>query len=315
LAQRDVADLRTARATLLRLRAHLQAQVTTLTARSRRLQGDVEAVKARLTEVQSTLTGVDNALLRANAALTAAEAALVRQDAAANSPTVFESGYELVRRNVELGNSIEDSEAKLSKLLIAASVVAQAKSAEAGPNTLAVRLDGPRPPGLKPTDKPSERDIMTSFAAERQKAGPRKWVVMVRVLRRMYQADNAQASVEFYSLPYVLAFHKDEVIYSATINGSQPRAAVFNELWNLVTKLVRREAQERGLLRDPETHQYGSLPSEQLLEALDTIAARHQPVLVQIRATRDTYIADPLDIRIEVDNEQQAAIDANSYRR
>ncbi|MGE5530854.1 MAG: DUF3084 domain-containing protein [Bacteroidota bacterium] len=315
LAQRDIADLRTDRGSLLRLRAHLQAQVTTLKARSRHLQGNVESLSATLADVQSKLTGVDNQLALVKAELTARQADLDAQLAAANSETIFESGQELLRAVREFGITVEDTEAKLSKLLMAASVVAQAQGAEVGPNTLAVRLDGPRPPGLKPTDKPSERDIMTSFATERQHAGPREWVIMVRVLRRMYQAENAQASVEFYSLPYVLAFHKDEVIYSARIDGSQPRASVFNELWNLVTKLVRREAQEHGLLRDPESHQYGSLPSGQLLEALDTIAARHRPVLVQVRATRDTYIVDPLDIRLDIEDEQQAAADANSYRR
>lgn len=306
LAQRDVADLRTARGSLLRLRANLQDQVTTLKARSQRLQGNVEQVNATLADMRGTLTGIDNELALVNAELRARRADLERQNAAANSPTVFESGHELIRAIIDLGNSVEDTEDKLSKLLMAASVAAESKGAEVGPNTLAVRLDGPRPPGLKPTDKPSEREILASFAAERQKAGPRKWVIMVRVLRRMYDVENAQASVELYSLPYVLAFHKDEVIYSTMINGAHPRAAVFNELWNLVTKLVRREAQQHGLLRDPETNQYGSLPAGELLEAFDTIASHHQPVLVQVRAARDTYIADPLAIRIDITPEQQA---------
>jgi predicted nucleic acid-binding Zn-ribbon protein len=314
LAQHDIADLRTARSSLLRLRSHLQGQVTTLTARSGRLQRDVERVNGTLADVRSTLTGVDNELALVSAELRARQADLERQLAAANSPTIFESGHELIRAIIEFGSSIEDTEEKLSKLLMAASVAAQANGAEVGPNTLAVRLDGPRPPGLKPTDKPSEREILASFAAERQRAGPRKWVIMVRVLRRMYDAENAQASVELYSLPYVLAFHKDEVIYSARIDGSQPRASVFNELWNLVTKLVRREAQEHGLLRDPETNQYGSFPTGELLEALDTIASHHQPVLVQVRAARDTYITDPLAIRIEIEPEQQAGLNGHHSR-
>ena len=159
--------------------------------------------------------------------------------------------------------------------------------------------------GMPPTATfTSERDIILSTAAELQKAGKRQFVIIVRVTRRLYEGEAAQAQVEFYPLPYALAFARGETICSVVIDGSQPRGEIFNQLWNLVTKLVRREAGQHGLLRDPDTGQYGSLPANQLLQALEAVAASRGPVTVRVRADKDTYISDPLLIKIEVGNQE-----------
>lgn len=301
-AQRDVADLKTARQTLQQASFLLQRRVKMLKEQSGRLEGNVREVKRQLDATRADLAKVDNQLTTTNAELTARLADMARQEAAESSPTVFESGHELLRVILEVGNTLEETESSLSKVLIAASEVAAAQGAEVGPNTLAIRLVKGLPVSATTRD---EREILTNTARELQKVGKRKWVIIVRTTRRMHRAEQTQAQVELYPLPYVLVFAKDEVVYSLVIDGSKPRGEIFTELWNLVTRLVRREAQEHGLLRDPETQGYGSLPATELLQALDAIAAAGRPMLVQVRAARDTYITpsvqgeDPLSIRLD----------------
>lgn len=306
-AQRDVADLRSARQTLERASYLLQRRVTVLKEQSSRLEGNVRDVKRQLAVTRSDLDKVNGLLATTNAELNARQAELERQ---ITSPIVFESGHELLRVILDVGDSVQETEANLTKVLGAASEVAAANGAGAVPNGLAVRLVKGLPPDAATRD---EHQILINTANELQKAGKRKWVIIVRTMRRMYAAERVQAQVELYPLPYVLVFAKDEVIYSVVIDGSKPRADIFTELYNLVTKLVRREAQGHGLLRDPATQGYGSLSATELLHAFDAIAAAGRPTLVEVKAARDTYIIpsvqgeDPLSIRIEIKPAENAS--------
>lgn len=310
-AQRDVADLRNARQTLERAGYLLQRRVALLKGQSSRLEQNVKAFRAELRTARADLEKVDAQLITTNAELTAREADLKRQLEAVGSPIVFESGHELLRVILEVGETGEETESKLSKVLMAAGEIASLRGAEVGPNTLAVRLVK----GLPPTATGrTEREILTGTAQELQKGGKRKWVIIVRTTRRMYEAERVQAQVELYPLPYTIAFAKDQIIYSVAIDGSKPRGDIFNELWNLVTKVVRREAQESGLLRDPATQGYGSLPATEILEALDTISAAKRPMYVQIRAAKDTYITDPLEIKIDIKPSEGAKPSADGPR-
>lgn len=310
-AQHDVADLRSARDTLARARDLLHTEVGLLKQASQRLEGDVRAAKAKLGEVKQALAAVDNQLTKTEAALNASEAEAARQKAEVNrqkaalgSPVIYESGQELLRWPVEVGDTKEQTEARLLGGLAAASAVAASAGAQPGENGLAVRLVKGLPPTASVT---GERDIIARTAGVLQEAGKRKFVLIIRAVRRLHQGEMAQAQVEFYLLPYVVAFARDEVIASVVIDGSQSRGDIFSQLWNLITKVVRREAGEHGLLRDPETGQFGSLPANQLLQALEAVAAGHGPVTVRVRAEKDTYITDPLAIKIEVGEQKPGA--------
>jgi hypothetical protein len=307
-AQHDVADLRSARDTLRRAKALLLQDLRLLKQRSDRVGAQLADATKNLTVVDTELTTTQAELNASKAEVERQKAEVSRQNVALGSPILYESGHELLRAIVEVGDTPEETAEKLSSVLMAASAIAVASDVKTGPNGLSVKLVKGMPPTAAFT---RERDIITSTAAELQKAGKRKFVVIVRVTRRLYRAEAAQAQVEFYILPYALAFAKGETITSVVIDGGQPRGEIFNQLWNLITKLVRREAGEHGLLRDPETGQYGSLPADQLLQALEAVSASHGPVTVQVRAEKDTYISDPLVIRIEVGDQEVRAGHAN----
>ena len=309
-AQRDVTELKTARQTLRQASYLLQRRVAVLKDQSHRLGGNVRQIKRQLTVTQGDLDKADNLLTTTNAELTARQAELARLRAAV-SAAVFTPGHELLRVILEVGDTADETRSKLSAVLVTASEIAAAKGAEVGPNMLAVRLVRGLPPSATTSD---EREILTDTAAEMQKAGKRKWVVMVRAAGPMYEKERVQAQVELYPLPYVIAFAKDQVVYSIVVDGSKPRGDIFTELLNLVKQLVRREAQEYGMLRDPETQEYGRHPATEILRALDTISAAGEPMLVQVRATKDTYIADPLAIKLEVSPYEAPNAHANSPR-
>jgi len=294
--------------------AHLRAR--DLNTAIARLTGILAKVQAELDkaekDVQEKLAQLD---LKSAAFNTLEQRYGMAQEAArilARSPVVLESGHELVRVILESGDTADETEAKLVLVLAAASEAARAQGAEAAQGGLAVQLIRPVPANWKSEDElPPQADILGAFAAERQTAGKRQWVVGVRVARRMYRDEVGPVGVELWALPYVKAFSEHEVIYSVEIDGAGSRPEIFTQLWNLVTKIVRREAKQRGMLTHPDTGEYGSIPVEQLLAALDEIAAAKAPVLVKVVADKDTYIADQLVIRIEVGKGEAAALGAD----
>jgi hypothetical protein len=179
-----------------------------------------------------------------------------------------------------------------------------------------VKLERPLPPEWNPVaDLPTEEEIVRYVSGRLRAAEAGKLVTSVSVWRRVFQGEDVPARVEFVWQPYKLVFRAGEVIYAATIDGAGTRTEIFNQLWNLITKLVRREAQDKGLLPNPKTGEYGSLPSDQLLDALDEVSARDKPVRVEVKAARDTYTSDSLNVRIEVRDDTQARLPANSRPR
>lgn len=296
-AQQNVADLKAARDTLQRLKRLLEQRKGMLEQRVVELRGRVDGSTRKLAETEKSLHEVDTKLQETRAELYNAQDEWRRQRAVAASPIIYESGHELIRILMDVGETQEITEDRLRKLLLTASGIALSSGAKPLPNGLAVRLVRGLPLTAVFT---SDAEALASTAAEMRKAATREWVVQVRAVRRLYEAEKAPAQIEFYLLPYAVAFRKDEVVTSIVVDGRETTAEIFNQLWNMVTTLVRREAQERGMLRDPKSGQYGSLPAEELLKALEAVAAAKEPVTVTVRTEKETHIADPLAIRLEV---------------
>jgi uncharacterized protein (DUF3084 family) len=305
-AQREVAGARVETGNLQRIRARLNTTIQTLQRTLGALQGQLSRAQHEVEQKAGEL------------ALTSAELDARKRDLGEyertyrvliKSPVVLETGHELVRIILETGDTVEETEAELvTVVLAAASEAAAAQGAEASPGGLAVRLMRPLPAQWENEDElPEEADILRAFAAERQTAGKRRWVVGVRVARRMYRDEVGPVGVELWALPYVRAFVEGDVIYSVELDGSGSRTEIFTQLWNLVKQIVRREAKARGMLADPDTGEYGSIPVAQLLAAMDEVAAAGGPVQVRVIAAKDAYIADPLFIRIEVGKGETAS--------
>lgn len=301
---------------LERVAAATQAMLAPLQERLEKLQTELQGLQTALAKTSTQLADTNQELLVGEAAVKAREAdlAVLKQNfedalRLLSSPVELESGHELVRAIIEVGETQEETEESLLKLLITASRAAALRGATPGPNGLAVRLIRPLPPNTSPeAGLPDQAAILRSFASELQAGGPGTFVIGVRVARRMYRLEAAPVGVELWpsrprARPYVRAFLENQVIYETEIDGSGSRLAIFTQLYNLVTKIVRREAQENGLLPHPETGEYGTTDFGQLFDALDAIDAHEGPVRVRVLAAQDTFILDPLVIRIEVGDE------------
>lgn len=287
--------------------AAVQSSLSTVQTDLGNLKVSRDKLRGDMTRLREELARADADLQRTSAELEAetVKLASTREDvrrltSMVLSPVILEPGHELVRIIIEVKDTLEATEAALVQALLLASEAARAQGAEALPGGLAVRLVLPTPPGYDPNQFAPEAEILNAFARELQQGGKRQFVVSVGVARRMYRNENAPAWVELKAWPYVRIFVENELIYAVTIDASAPRADVYTQLSNLITKIVRREAREKGLLPDAKTGLYGDVPPEQFLTALDQILAQKGPVQVRVLAAADTFITDPLLIRIEV---------------
>jgi len=288
----------------------LQQRLSELQQRLAGLERDLQQKGVELADKVNQLTtrGAEVNAREAEIAALSKDIAVLRRDADAliTSPVELETGHELMRTIVEVGDTLKDTEDRLLKVLLAASRIAEGLGAEPGPNGLALRLIRPLPPDTAPGHGlPDEAAILRAFAQQLQTGGPGTFVIGVRVARRMYEAEQAPVGVELWparprALPYVRVFIENQVIYEVEMDGAAKDAAIYTQLYNLVTKIVRREAKESGLLPNPDTGEYGGVNFEQLFEAMNAVAAHKGPVLVRVVAAADTYITDPLLIRIEV---------------
>lgn len=311
-ARLDASGLRTAAEKLQQIKERLLAQIAPLRESLQQLQESLSQATQRLTETTNELTLKGAKLDETNARLDRTQRALgaltEKYLLEIRSPVVFESGHELVWAIVDVPDDQGQVEHALRGLLVVASEAAERQGAEVGANKLAVRVARPWPPDAAiEGELPSESQIITYYASELRKQRDKREVVGVRVSRRMYQAEHAQAQVEFWSKPYVKVFSEGEVVYAATIDGRGTRAEIYTQLYNLLTRLVRREAQERGLLPDPKSREHGSLPAGQLIETLDTIAEHKVPVVVRAVAAKDTYTTEQLVIKLEVKSAESPA--------
>ncbi|NPV47172.1 MAG: DUF3084 domain-containing protein [Armatimonadetes bacterium] len=300
----------------------LQGQVATLKAVERNLKASKEDLKAQVGRLQGRLYGLEAQVKTTDEALTQRtrelqdletrrdelQKAYLLQRAVVSGPVLFEPDYELIRVVLPTRQREDEVAATLTQVLLAASEAAHERGVPLGPTARAVKVMGPLPPDWNPAAAlPSEEEIIRYVARELRALETEKAVVSVRVDRRVFEGEDVPARVAFTWLPHRLVFRSGEVIYAVTIDGGGTRTEIFNQLWNLITKLVRREAQDKGLLPNPRTGEYGTLPSDELLDALDQVAARDAPTRVEVRAARDTYNSDALSVEIEVADERQSS--------
>lgn len=274
--------------------------------RIREVRGRLDEADRKLAEAGKKLedTKADLANADAELKLRREQLAGARADVQVllNSPVALESGRLLARVVLEVGGTLAETEDRLLKLLLVASDSARKLGAERAGGVLAVQLIRPAPPELelKPGEFPAETEVLHYFASQLQEAGKRKFVVDVRVARRMYEAEVAPVGVELYARPYVRVFLENDLVTSVLVDGSKDRDEVFRQLMGLYREIVRTEALHRGLIPDPDTNLVGDIPPD-FLTALDEIVAAKQIVRVKVVAAADTYITDQLLTRIEVE--------------
>jgi uncharacterized protein (DUF3084 family) len=268
------ADLTTAQMRLMSVQAELEP-MRNVERQLRQAQLEYEALQLKLSATQQVLERYRTA-----------HRAIVAQDVA------YEPGDEIVRAFVESGRTQDQLEAVLSLYLDYASRAAAEKHGiAAGPNGRSVRVVSPVPFELLPGPV-TEADIINHVASQIREGDAPKYVAIVRAWGRTFRQQAEQMAVELWVAPNKVVFHAGDTMLSATIDGSQPRAVVFRDVWQLV-KDVRRVTADRGMLPNPKTGLYGEVPADEILDTLDELLALKAPARVSVVAVTDAYVAQP----------------------
>ena len=209
----------------------------------------------------------------------------------------YEPGTELMRTTVDTGQTQAQIEATLHELELVASRKPEGLGVRAPEGGLAVRLITPVPPGTTARELPNEDDLISLVAQEIRGSGAPQCVAVITVSLRSFYGDDPKRPVaaDLSFRRNTLVYPRGAVIVHRVIDGSQPRAQVFEELWGVHGGLLgdlRAASQEAGLMRDPQSGQYGEVPAEELLRALDALVASKQAQEVEAVATHDVWVAN-----------------------
>ncbi len=250
------------------------------------VQDELEAKVARLEEMGDQLEQMKQALANAGA-LWGREAIL-----AGSSEVRYEPGTELIRGYIDARQSLAQIEVSVRELEVLASKDVVAAGIKPGDNGLGVRLVLPPPPGVPPGELPAEGDVIRLVARTILEGKADQYVVVLAVVFRSFMGDDRQVAVGLFARPNALVYPRGAIIAQRVIDGSRPRAEVFQKLWGLLGEL-RAAAQQAEVMRDPKTGQYGQVPAESILQALDELLARKQPLRVDAVAADDVYVSSP----------------------
>ena len=256
----------------------VQAEIEPL----KNVQRQFNEAKQEYDLLQTHLAAVEQQLARYRLA----HKAIVTQDVA------FEPGQEILRAYVDSTLSQDQIEAMLNLFVDRAGRLAdEGYGIARGPNGRAVRVISPVPIGLMP-GQATESEVISEVASQIHGGQLGTYVVLLRAWGRAFRQQAEEMAVEFWAAPNKIVFKSGEVILQGTVDGSQPRALVFGELWAIV-KDIRRVAIDRGMLQNPRTGQYGEVPADDLLNALDKILAIKKPARIKAIAQRDVRVAPP----------------------
>jgi uncharacterized protein (DUF3084 family) len=270
----------------------LNAEVNNLRAEADSAHQQLDQATRQLEKVKQDLADAQKAV--ADAQQNAAGLAIMGSwnfKVAATSKVRYEQGAELVRSLIGSGQTEGQVESSLNGLLTVASARAAAKGAPLSPDTQrAVVLVAPTPPDTTEMPPPEDQ-VIRAVAHEIKSAEAPVYVVSVQVIFRSFSDDtDHQVAIGLYLHPNVVVYPQGTVIVSQSVDGSDPRAEVFQQILGMLGGL-RTAAREAGILPDPESGQYGQISADQLLTALDEIVARKQKTTLEAVAAEDVYVA------------------------
>ena len=248
-----------------------------------RIHREIQAAQEQLKNLGDQLATAEQSL----ASYKIGTRAILTQDVA------FEPGEEIIRAIVEAGRSEAQLEVVLAELLNYASAAAGRQGIALGPNERTVQVVSPVPPGISP-GAATEADIIRAVAREIHQGTAPTYVVIVRALGRAFKQQAVQMAAEFWVAPNKVIFRAGETIVTTEIDGSLPRAMVFQEIWQTMTS-IRKVAADRGMLPNPRTGRFGEVPAEQLLAAMDRVLEIHGPAKVSAVVVQDARRAAPED--------------------
>ena len=105
------------------------------------------------------------------------------------------------------------------------------------------------------------------------------------------------ALAEIHAYPYQKVYDKGDVIWSADVQGGDN--AQFTVLSFL--KDVNAQAKAKGILPDPLSGDVGSLPGDELFDAIRQLSRLSGPVRLKAVAVEDIYTTGPIQIELRIE--------------
>jgi uncharacterized protein (DUF3084 family) len=215
------------------------------------------------------------------------------------SPVVYEPGDEIVRASVSTAQKRAQVEGVLAELLVLANNAAIRRGVLPDATGRALQLVRPLPAHASLEGEPSEQDIIAEVAGRILESTEEGFVVRIRSLERHFLLERRRVLVEMHITPDKVRFRQGEVIDRIRVEPPVKRAEVLRRIFAARGRL-REVAAARGLLPDPKTGEYGGLPAEDVMRAVDEVSEARRPVEIRILAARDVRTADPLIVTLEV---------------
>lgn len=288
----------------------LKAAVAELDRQRRQLADETEAYKRRLSETITELEAQQKKLADAERQVKAAGEYLERLQAefarrlaeerlVEESPVVIEPGEEIVRAIVSARQTRDQLEAALTEIMVLANQAAVRRGVAPDARGKALVLVRPLPPRAVPGERLDEEDVIYGVAQRILTSEEESFLVAVRSLERHFAAERRPLMVEMRVTPDKVRFRANEVILTLRFEAGTPGAEVLRRLLALRPRL-REIAQDRGLLPDPRTGEYGVLLADQMLAAVERISKAKGPTELRVLAARDVRTAEPLAVNLEV---------------
>jgi len=313
-SEAELSRMHTENQALQRQRESLREEVNALEGQLRSARGQVDVVNRELEKAMRELEPVReelelklDRLAELQTELKDVETAFAVWEHAAYGPVLYESGHELVRDLIRSDQTLEQIRSSLVEDVVLASKIAHANGVvvEEGRSVRVyfAILPEPQPAAVG-------EDQIISGAASAIHGGPEDdYILSIQTVARVFavRPEPEPAPVMLMVIPNSRVYAQGDTIVKVQIDGGRPRDQVFGELWAILG-LLRREAQERGVLAHPETGQYGDVPAEQLLTALDELLATGEVQTVRAIAAEDVYRAglSPFLVAIQVGEESES---------
>lgn len=210
---------------------------------------------------------------------------------------VFQGGKEIDRRVIICAQSKSGIRADLEKLLGQVSRTASVKGAKVGKNGRAIRFV-PKQIGEGPIY--NEPAIINTIINQIY-SGTGKTVVIVRSRTNSFAGEQAVIDCKLYQNQ--LIYLKGEAVSSTTIDGSDSRGQIFENLIAFLKSEVRDTAEKKGVMPsyDEEGNpSVGQIAWDEIFDLVDHIKTTGKSVRVKALAADETWSAGPLDLKLVV---------------
>jgi len=154
--------------------------------------------------------------------------------------------------------------------------------------------------GQEPLCWRGHSDTEVMLAAIARSLMERRESVVVQILAARNTLEGEQVNVEFARpQPNRRIFRANDEITHRIVDGTLSDADIYTELLSMLQD-VRAEARSRGLIPTLPGGKFGEIPHTELFPVLHQVQAARGPVRVRVLAARETWTADPLQIRFVV---------------